>query len=676
MTRITLIFLFLMAASVNGADWNASWSRGADSTEITAGGQTASTHGTTGAFKVYYLTGDITSAGNGLTIACDSCAINLQGHTITFDNDSGGSAAGLLFGGGNDYVEVKRGNITQFETATEISNGCYGGSTVQAITTTGNLNWVTIRNINAHTYGENGGVIAFNRGGEHQGVKIYTDPDSGWIAGDSTYGDITPYSVAFDSRMDPTVFGMRGGNPKRPADTFNYYVSNMAVTNSAHCGIIVGGVAWVDSCDVTIDAHNESGLSFANAHAIADAGYCDEGSRFRYNKMRCGTSHYGGRGMYFNGGKGTAENPIEVAYNDIRVHLGYVSDDEDAAARPIRMRWHNQHFNIHHNKFYAEVDDDAGTAYRFHEGYGFMFGSDDEGDFANTGYTFMDTSSQFCHFWSNDCRVIWYGDPPAEWNYKMAGAIVYHLDHPDRPGYNDGNMSWDNAFRGYGPGIIFGSEQGGAHCEGWLSICDTFINTNGTDTIESAADTAWSLTFCSGPDGAMLAGWGIGTNVSDVHIINPVMINPTWDDIKSGNGSGAKSVKYARIVQVTVVDSNSAPIEGAVVNFAHAIAGGGDTTKCDTTNASGVVIDTLDIRHIMWDDGCTESRDSTYSITFSADYGAVGLDSTRTLNTDLQEGGTVTISLELATDGGQEPDPPAAANHRRKGGKVIGGKIR
>ena len=454
-----------------GLQWWDGTGRGADSVQITSLPYTMSTSGTAATRKVYYLAGDLTSASDGSTVSCDSCILNLQGHTITFDNDAGGTAKGLYVSGGVDYFYAHSGTITQWESPTEILNGCYGGSTCDAIQLAGTLNWITIRNVSGHVYGYNSACIDGDTyGTAHKAVQVLADPDS--------VADFSNYSMAFSSRYTPESYAIKLSRPAASPDTFNYEVRNVNIMDAPHLGIACGGWAEVVACTVWIDQRNlDPAAGSGNAHAIADAGAMWAGSRIDSNLIRCGTTYYGGRGIYLNYGGGTEARPISISWNDMVIHSGDPGNGDSPQARGIKFRWGPGWVSVIGNDITIELDDLVGTGYMWSGGHGMYVQSDYEQD----GSCPMTPYRPMHHIVikNNDIRIKWLGSRSWEYNTQAACLVIQHLDSTVWDGYNDFNYCENNAYRTLTTAVVLSHDQGccstDGDLEGWIFSSDTFI---------------------------------------------------------------------------------------------------------------------------------------------------------------------------------------------------------
>ena len=635
MIRLTLILLLSLAATAQGGTWTA-WYDGAsynaDTITISSLPYTATTSGTSGSIKCYKLSGNLTSAGNGLTFNCDWYKLVGSQDTIIFDGDSAGSTEGITFATGSDHGIVESLTVIQFKTV-GTDSGSYGGTHVTGVLYTGTVTYTSMLYCNIHVYGHSSRTVDNGNATANHTIEIKG-------------GNYTSYVNSIDNRMsnDAAVMMLGEGEALDPCTAdFNYYIHEVRVDSACHSGILIGGLAWVDSNWVLIDSHSDNGNSAANAHAIADAGHCYAGSHFQNNYCTTGTAHEGGRGMYFNFTAGTADSVVDMSYNRIVGSQG--SNPEDDWGRGLRVRWGNFYLRVHHNYIRIECDDSVATAYRGEGGHGIWL--------TEIGEEGSDTGC-YNEFYNNTVIVRWLGSG----------------DPTDRI-FAYGHEQWRNTRVN-----LFGNATR-LYNNRWISNVRCLqvgdFNDGGEelssyrDTIEWE-DPHWICNFgFTGP-----VGIGAGDAACDDNwLIDPVYINcpPESTVTNRSGGSTHKDVFQWRSVRVTVTDSNAVAVPDASV---YAVNNYGDTFGPLTTNGSGQTTDTLPFQYDHWN--VTTHTDSTYNpYTFFAVY--VGDTGTiqDTLESTTSPGLNFPITLELAnTDVGGVP--PAATTKKKKGGYHKGGR--
>ena len=162
-------------------------------TEITSLPYTISSSGS------YYLGGDLSSTGVGITVNADNVTIDLMGFTIT--GPGSGSDNGIYIGGRSN-VEIRNGTVTDFGASGIASSGA---ELIQAINIrsisnswagillsgTGNriINSTAAYNANAGLYLNNGGTIINSTAYNNQFIGIYLSGNGGTVIGNTAYSN-------------------------------------------------------------------------------------------------------------------------------------------------------------------------------------------------------------------------------------------------------------------------------------------------------------------------------------------------------------------------------------------------------------------------------------------------------------------------------------------------------
>ena len=555
---------------------NADWQTGdyPDTIEITSLPYEINTDST-----VYILSGNLQSATWGIKIYNNSyIKIAGRGDTITFDASSSGNVVGMEISGTSKYIVVENLTVTQYQTASPVEYGSHGGSDVTGLYLS-YAEWIKILQCNFHVSGHDSRVVN-GWDANLQAIEIHG-------------GNYTTFSRSYDSRhsQGSAVMWLGDNSAKSNPDTFHYYIHEITIDSACHAGILVGGIAWVDSNNVTIDAFNENtNATWANAHAIADAGKAWAGSHFRYNTIRSGTTHYGGRGMYANFAAGTADSPVEFAYNDIRVSQGYSGPGEAIDGRGMRFRWGCFYLRVHHNYIEIDMDGDDATEYMEHSGHGIMY--------TGVGLEGSDTGA-YNWFYNNEIHMDWNGGTDAEPDY-VGGIIIDQAVKTGYP-YGNNNMSFNNHIYSNVRCLQYNGVNG---------VCNEFTSYRDTiEWIQPSYEDGWGW---EGPVG--VGGWNLET--LNNRLIDPIFIGCDYESITNRSGSGTKSIYVMRTVELAIAGNNGLPVSGATVHIwpKQAYA---DSTRNDravtyrTTGSGGVIYDTLSYKYNLWEN--TAYSDSTYN---------------------------------------------------------------
>lgn len=569
----------------------------------------------------YIISSNLSSNGDGLTVTCTYCKVidSTEQYVLTYDADAGGNDNGLIVTGGAAYVVFQNVTFTQFQTASPVEYGSYGGSNSDAIFL-GNCTWLYFENCNAHCTGHSSKVI---EAGLDADVKYGIE-----IKG----GNYTSYTNSFDSRHnnDAAVMSLADVAPSIPDSTYHYYVHGITVDSACHAGLLVAGRSWVDSNNVTIDTHNEKpGTSWANAHAIADNGMCWAGSRFNYNVITTDSNHSGGRGMYFNCRDTLHGGVFEVAYNTITVSQG--NSTEDQTGRGIRLRWGLSNVRCHHNVINVTADDDPGTLYRGNSMHGIWLSGDMPGA---VGCPMGSDTGTNNWVYNNEVHATWLGTGTAG---TQAAAICLDIV-ADPNEFGAGNICKYNDL--YSNVQVFQMGNNYAPCNQVLSY---------RDTITWESPHFWS----SYAYGWYAIGSGDAICTSSV-ILDPILINCTvHDSIRSSGGTGELPEVYiSRTVAVHVVDSFLQPVSGATVRVKDI---SGNLRMDKTTDVNGNAVDTIPFFYRQWNYQTLIVDSLMTPDTVLAFLALDSADTIITLNATQNAGSDFAVTLELPIGEGETP---------------------
>lgn len=575
---VPLVLTVLLAPVASHAQWN-NWSDAAYPYTVTISSLPYTVNQDS---TLYVINSDLSTLTNGIYIdAVSYTKIKGNGHILTFDAGGNGGAYGMRLRG-SDHVVIENLTIEQAAT-TGHDYGNTGGPDVIGFIL-GPNNHTLIKDCNVHVRGHSSicldgayGDAPFDSWAE--GVKTDIEIDG---------GNYTSYVQSFNNRMHNDAAVMKlDCKPFVQPEQYNFYVHNVTVDSACHVGIGAMDVAWFEYNDVTIDAHNEMpNTSWANAHAIA-GGNLAAGSRFRYNTVRTGNNHYGGRGMYFDYSVGTAAAPIDISYNDIRVSSGYTT--ENSAARGMRIRWGCFYMRVHHNYIEVYADDDPATQQISDEAHGIWFTEVGEEGSA---------LGSFNEIYNNTIKVIWSGSTSTRPTHVGALFIENYRD-PAKP-FGNGNRSYHNRLISNVHPLLLGEINGG--CEEWTSY---------QDTIE------WALPHMTDGysiSGAVTVGYYNGPS-DDNRIIDPIFVNATANDVVQGGNYGSAYVM--RSVELAVEGTNDLPVSSATMHIwpRQAIADSSNLSAAvcaKTTGANGLVLDTLPYLYRRWSGGSLVAE-STYN---------------------------------------------------------------
>ena len=336
MKKYIVGIILLLAASVS-----------ADTTTITSLPYTISVSN-----RVYLLTGDLTTAGDAITIATSGVhdiVIDFQGHTITYGTNgtSGRVCINSSRTGTPGYNwTIQNGYIVHDPPASQLVSGIL--LSTDAIRP-GWAHDVTIQNMNITVRGGNAQAIVVvgssnDREGGHADSSGYLTDSYNLRIWNNTFNNEGNQFLRRDYWLDIATVHVGGAhytnNTSGPISGFLYHVSYKHNVNTAapHCNLHVQGEklhAVIDSNTFFTDARNDypsAGMtspigSATEAYPLSIRGGYDSGCVVHCygNTIRSGTSWSGGRGIFLSGVTASSfsrDSCILISNNDIRVHGG------------------------------------------------------------------------------------------------------------------------------------------------------------------------------------------------------------------------------------------------------------------------------------------------------------------------------------------------------------------
>lgn len=372
------------------------------------------------------------------------------------------------------------------------------------------------------------------------------------------------YSTWFNSRCDNECAAIKVGIDYRAegpygynqftAGEYNYYIHHNAVLATPHTGILVYGTSIVDSNYCIGDARNDKynyysgGLcnSADNPYMIGIESYpgC-EGSRCVGNVIRSGNNYEGSRGIILSGVLGTADDPYECAYNDVRVHNGpsdYYSNGGQVFG--IRARYDNNYAHIHDNYVEVIVDNDPATSSIGRGAYAIFF---------SAGVRSSDADSHN-RIYRNRCVAL--ADTTKSYVDGQSNLYGLALENNLAHGATD-NASYGNYIISNGTPFKLGETNLGA--AQWTSHEDTMV------WVHPNYDDEYSH---KGVVGVGFSDYDCSNNI----ICDPVFVNSDQDDVAltSAAGGTIKEITWQRTLRVTVLGSNGLRVPGAQVTVRNA----------------------------------------------------------------------------------------------------------
>lgn len=484
----------------------------------------------------------ITISGNGSTPI--KVVLDLNGHTLEFGTSGGNTNRGIniswCWNSSNERGLIVQGpgSIVHSPKANRVIDG-----TKDNICLTSTLaNNFLVDNVNMIIDGGPGfGILVNGNYADRPGFNI-----------EVKNCHILSRQFWFDSRMQmeasPIKILARDGYTNN--GYYGAYLHHNVIDSAAHTGISGYGKVWIDSNTVLVDARNLKytypsalGQSASNAYGIGLTPYDAINPRIVGNTIRSGTKYEGSQGIYTDGSKGTADAPVEIAYNDVRIHHGpsaHYGDNEPTWG--LRTRYTNRHVHIHDNYIEASFDTDDATK--------------SIGQLGGVVYITAMNNSADIQIYNNQ--------------------IIANID----PNFVHGSIGEPrNAY-----GLVIDTDTGSD-----LSLCKSFNNyiesrmipfkfgiyggEYGTKEWQSVNDTiSWPtphLTDMWGHTGNVGIGFA-GYAFRDIVLRNPVFLNgDTHEDIKntSGSTSNLREVYLQRSVLLQIVGSNGLPVRNANVTY-------------------------------------------------------------------------------------------------------------
>jgi hypothetical protein len=505
------------------------------------------------------LSGNLSSPGTGITFTNGVHDVYLRGRgdTIIFNTSGNDNEKGIYFPSGVQY-NIKIDSLTIIQYSDQGSN-CMGFGVKT-------IHDVKIYDCNVHVKGFD------SRNFYHYSeVRSYNVEIRG--------GNWTSFVNSFSNRCQNSAAAMDLGYGDPDNGDYSYWVHNVVIDSCPHTGILASGVGWVDSCVLWGNAHNDY-YDYPSQNVCWSAdnpymiGISGPGSRATYNVIRARDSYEGARGIYIGHTDATADNPLIVAYNDIRVTNGksdYPGSEGDGATRGIRVRASEngavRNVYIHDN--YIEVWADTLSSTTHIGNIAFCFQATDwhpEGDscfwYNNTFVAMGDTTGGF-----------------ADGAGKVACAAPELKD--------DIGPTWisrNNRYITNGTCIAFGNINGGTI--NWTSI---------GDTLEWLAPRFEYVGGLDGDSGMVLVGTG-GDCLDNV-LRDIVYIGADEGVVTNHYPGGDKEVFHQRTLRIYAYGNNSLPVPDASIR---AVNNYGDTVLIGTSNSQGFVEGVVNYDYDRW----------------------------------------------------------------------------
>ncbi len=549
---ILLINLFLIPSALFGAQRT-----------ITSVPYTISTSNDTLVFS-----GNLTAQGNGIVISpgVHDIYIRGRGDTLIFSAGGNNSVYGIDIGTGssNRPYNIKIDSLTIIQSSS-------AGDYCRGIRLNG-VHDVRIYDCNVHVKG----FDCIGIGHTSTTFRSYNVEIRG--------GNWTSFVNSFSNRCQNSAAVMQLGYGEIGAGDYNYWVHNVEIDSCPHTGILVYDKAFVDSCVLWGNAHNDnytrpSGnvcFSADNPYMIG-LGFAQPGSRATYNTIRTRDMHEGGRGIIVSAADGSAQNPVVIAYNDIRVSNGPSDDDgQRPATRGIRLREGEpgqmpflKHVHVHDN--YVEVHADTlsstthiGTEAAAFQGMNFYDATTDIKVYNNTFIALADTTGGFSDGWG--------GVYASATDGESAGTDL---------------VSYNNHYVSNGSCIGLSAIGPNAGVGNWQFVGDTLD---------------WrSPGFVNGYGWRGIVGVGFAGTMAVNNVVRDVVYIGYDGGLDSNamnfSGGGTKDMLHQKTLKVYVYGNNSLPVPGSSV---WAVNNYGDTVLSGTTNAQGFVAGVVNYDYDLW----------------------------------------------------------------------------
>jgi len=305
----------------------------------------------------------LSGSGDGIYITGTNLYFDLGSDTLEFGTGGGNDNYGIRFSGGCSGVTVDGGTILHGSQSGNGNNGIFVSL----------CHDILVRNTDVIVHGVNGHCVASASIGA-PGVYNFE------IDGGDYWNNCHGYSsrCMYDGAAIRLWSNTYGGHGE-----YHYRIHNLTIHTSPGQGIMFQGrdqggnssLVRVHDNTITCDARNSVYSSYsgtcnsaANPYAIALL-KCAPGSMVNNNTVRSGTDYGGGRGILVENCLGTADNPIEIYNNDVRVHEGpnveYGEGGTPIHALRVRAIDGNSinHIHVHHNSFVSIGDNDLGTSH-------------------------------------------------------------------------------------------------------------------------------------------------------------------------------------------------------------------------------------------------------------------------------------------------------------------------
>jgi hypothetical protein len=440
-------------------------------------------------------------------------------------------------------------------------------------------------------------------------------------------------------------------------NTAGYYTiwyDHCRITRCPHTGFGLRGRAWVDSCVAYGQAHNDqydypsagACLSADNAYLVA-GGDLFPGSRIVGCTLKVYSSdpREGAEGIMLEGPDGTSANRIVVANNYIEVSQGPSDYAGASQGWGIRIRQNSDYgdpprfVDVYGNKIKVLADTLSATGHVGNMGAGLYFADCGE-------YVSADSTGDSCRIYKNyfealaDTVANHYGGSAGH----LAGLIVELSDK------GQGHQFYDNWYVSNVTAVQLGGVNGGAsafHSE--------------RDSIKMLSPRFKRV---GNPDTTVPIFAGIGSSPWwDNVFVDPYFNGPDEDSASAYvPGSTSAEMFFDVHLVLTVVDSNSSPVNGASV---WAVDAYGDTTK-GTSNTNGQCSLLVSYDYRNWASGGSDSTYNNYAV------GAVYSGDTATASKTVDWAAkTQSLTLSQTDVGGKQ-----AGRRAIKGANIRGGKIR
>jgi len=547
----------------------------------------------------YCLSGNLTTATNGIYINHSNVSIFGEGDTITFNTGSANSNYGVYFDSFEDSILLE--SLTVIQTASSPGDSC------RAILA-GNVNKIEISDCNAHVYGYNGMCVA------HGLASAFTETN---LRGVYNFfindGNYTHFGDGFSTRSHNPSEALKLNMSKRDTilgeGDYHYRVSGITIDSCPHNGILANGKIFIDSNHIWLNAHNTDpvhaaencygiGMGAAGSDTIGGVIVGDTasaGSRISYNTIGVRDSYQGGRGIYVGRVRGTSDNRIQVKHNTLTVSEGPDADGDDADGNcfGIRVRWEDEYVDIDSNTITMACDDSSTTSHVGGDGIGIFISAELEMQSA------VDTAYGNIRIYNNTVTNTYSADVITSGMgvYGLAFEID-SLGHFQVSGIDTGRngtvantvQSYNNNITSNVTALVFGQLNAG--CVDALSTGDTL----------NWADTQYG-------SGVVAVGFGADKSFIRNILRDPIYVNTSSADIYSGSGSGIREVFSQRSVSILVATLGGSPINNATYYVWNTYD---DTVLTGSTGSDGLITGNVNYDYDLWT-GASTHTDSTYN---------------------------------------------------------------